>query len=120
MKIDRIKWTQEFSINGLSYWPGMEASLDETDNAEECLLLLATKLKALHEAQEKDAYGGGIVKDRATHQPEIDLEFEVFKQQLSLFKYKEEAEAALVGSGYSSLNVEIKKIIENLPTQGQA
>jgi len=44
MKIDRIKYTREFTYHGISEWIGLEASIDEDENPTEKLLELRNKL----------------------------------------------------------------------------
>lgn len=115
MGFKTVKFTQELSIHGLSCWPSLEWDMEPGEDPQEVFTKIIAEIKKLDARLSVDV---PPVKTDAA--PEIDMEFEAFKQKLSMFKYREEAEAALVGSGYSSFNIEIKKILESLSIQGQA
>lgn len=67
MQIDRIKYTEEVNYKGLSRWVGLEASLTDKDNEQECLKQLQGSVRDFikHTTQE-DA--------KATKDPELSPE----------------------------------------------
>lgn len=44
MKIDRVKFTREFTYHGISEWMGCEAGLDEGEDATTAILQMREKM----------------------------------------------------------------------------
>lgn len=94
MRIDRIKYTKEFSYHGMSEWIGGEGALSETDDFIRCVLDLKQQVVDAFNATISDNNMPVIqVSDKL--EIEGDEEFEQLKNELSLYEYREDAQAYL-------------------------
>lgn len=68
MQIDKIKYTEELNVKGLSRWVGLEATLSEGDNEQDCLKVLQGSVRSfIKETTQEDI--------KAVKEPELSPEY---------------------------------------------
>lgn len=114
MKVDRIKCTKEFSYHGFSEWIGMEASIEEHEDAVEQELLLRQKLIDTFNQVLSEKNVPVIEQKKEQIDSTEDAVFEEIKKKLADFEFMEDAQAYLDTTKYH-LTIEAKRIVNSKP-----
>jgi len=117
MRIDRIKYTKEFSYHGMSEWIGGEGSISESDNFTDCVLSLKQRVVDAFNATLSDSNVPVIqVSDKL--EIEGDAEFETLKRDLDQYEYREDAQAYLDTTDFKYA-VAAKVLVNNKPLKNK-
>jgi len=117
MRIDRLKYTKEFSYHGMSEWIGGEGSLSERDDFTQCVLSLKQQVvDAFNATISENSMPVIQVSDKL--EVEGDAEFEQLKGMIALYDYREDAQAYLDTTNFK-YTIAAKHLVNQKPLKNK-